>query len=183
MTDAMIARRYAAALFALGREQGEEALGRYNEDLQALNGQLQAVPALASVLQSPVITTTEKKAVLGGVLKKMKVDQTVRNFCLLLADKERLACLGDIVRCYGTLLDEARGILRGRLTTAVELTEERQAALKAELEQKAGTPIELGFEVDPDILGGIVLTVGDKVLDASLRAQLAILRETFKRGE
>ena len=165
MTDAMIARRYAAALFALGREQGEEALSRYSADLQALREQTEAVPALASVL------------------KKMKIDQTVRNFCLLLADKERLACLGDIVRCYGTLLDEARGILRGRLTTAVELTEERQVALKAELEQKAGTSIELGFDVDPDILGGIVLKVGDKVLDASLRAQLAILRETFKRGE
>lgn len=183
MTDAMIARRYAAALFALGKEQGEEALGRYNADLQALSGEMREVPALAAVLQSPVIATTEKKAVLNGVLKKMKADQTIRNFCLLLADKERLACLGDIVRCYGTLLDEARGILRGRLTTAVELTEERQAALKAELEQKAGTAIELGFEVDPEILGGIVLKVGDKVLDASLRAQLAILRETFKRGE
>lgn len=183
MTDSMIARRYAAALFALGREQGEAALSRYNTDLQALCEQAQAVPALAAVLKSPIIATAEKKAVLSAVLKKMKIDQTVRNFCLLLADKERLACLGDIVRCYGTLLDEARGILRGRLTTAVELTEERQVALKAELEQKAGTSIELGFDVDPDILGGIVLKVGDKVLDASLRAQLAILRETFKRGE
>ena len=53
----------------------------------------------------------------------------------------------------------------------------------AAFRQKAGTGIELGFDVDPDILGGVVLKVGDKVLDASLRAQLAILRETFKRGE
>ena len=101
----------------------------------------------------------------------------------MLADKERLACLGEIVACFRKLLDDAKGIIRGNLTTAVELTEEKQVALKAELEQKAGTSIELGFDVDPDILGGIVLKVGDKVLDASLRAQLAILRETFKRGE
>ena len=65
----------------------------------------------------------------------------------------------------------------------MELTEDKQAAIRATLEQKAGTGIELGFDVDPDILGGVVLKVGDKVLDASLRAQLAILRETFKRGE
>ena len=179
----MIARRYAGALFALGRENGDEALGRYGADLVAIGDQLAAAPALDAALKSPVISPAEKKAVLDAVLQKMNVHQTVRNFCLLLADKERLAFLSEIVRCYSTLLDQARGIIRGRLTTAVELTEDKQAALKAELEQKAGTGIELGFDVDPDILGGVVLKVGDKVLDASLRAQLAILRETFKRGE
>ena len=183
MTNSMIARRYAGALFALGREDGDDAIGRYGADLVAIGNEIAAVPALDTVLKSPIISPAEKKAVLDAVLQKMNVNRTVRNFCLLLADKERLAFLGDIVRCYSTLLDEARGIIRGRLTTSVELTEDKQAAIRATLEQKAGTGIELGFDVDPDILGGVVLKVGDKVLDASLRAQLAILRETFKRGE
>ena len=102
---------------------------------------------------------------------------------LLLADKERLAYLGEIVDWYGKLLDDAKGIIRGTLTTAVELTDNKRAELKAELEKKAGASIELAFDVDASILGGVVLKVGDRVLDASLRAQLAILRETFKRGE
>ena len=117
------------------------------------------------------------------LLKKIKADKTVSNFCLLLADKERLAYLGEIVGWYGKLLDDAKGIIRGTLTTAVELTDNKRAELKAELEKKAGASIELAFDVDASILGGVVLKVGDRVLDASLRAQLAILRETFKRGE
>ena len=72
------------------------------------------------------------------------------------------------------MLDDAKGIIRGTLTTAVELTDNKRAELKAELEKKAGASIELAFDVDASILGGV---------DASLRAQLAILRETFKRGE
>ena len=180
MTDAIVARRYAGAIFALGKQQGDEALSRYGSDLAALGDMLAASPKLDAALKSPVISIDEKKAVMGKLLKKIKADKTVSNFCLLLADKERLAYLGEIV---GKLLDDAKGIIRGTLTTAVELTDNKRAELKAELEKKAGASIELAFDVDASILGGVVLKVGDRVLDASLRAQLAILRETFKRGE
>ena len=107
----------------------------------------------------------------------------MRNFCFLLADKERLAFLREIANWYGKLLDEAKGVIRGRLTTAVKLSAAKQAELKAALQEKSGADIELTFAVDKDILGGMVLNMGDRVLDASLRAQLGILRETFKRGE
>ena len=76
-----------------------------------------------------------------------------------------------------------KGIIRGKLTTAISLTQAEQKTYKAELEKKAGSPIELTFDVDDSILGGVVLKVGDRVLDASLRAQLENLRETFKRGK
>ena len=179
MTDAIVARRYAGAIFALGKQQGDEALSRYGSDLAALGDMLAASPKLDAALKSPVISIDEKKAVMGKLLKKIKADKTVSNFCLLLADKERLAYLGEIVGWYGKLLDDAKGIIRGTLTTAVELTDNK----RAELKKKAGASIELAFDVDASILGGVVLKVGDRVLDASLRAQLAILRETFKRGE
>lgn len=84
---------------------------------------------------------------------------------------------------YGKLLDEAKGIIRGQCITAVQLSADKKSKLKDTLQQKAGTDIELTFAVDKDILGGMVLKMGDRVLDASLRAQLGILRETFKRGE
>ena len=83
---------------------------------------------------------------------------------------------------YGILLDEANGVLRGRVITAVKLSKAKREQLRAELAKKSGGDIELAFSVDPEILGGMVLAVGDKVLDSSLRAQLGILRETFKRG-
>ena len=189
MTDAIVARRYAGAIFALGKQQGDEALSRYGSDLAALGDMLAASPKLDAALKSPVISIDEKKAVMGKLLKKIKADKTVSNFCLLLADKERLAYLGEIVGWYGKLLDDAKGIIRGTLTTAVELTNispsltKTSSSVDIDKISPSRASIELAFDVDASILGGVVLKVGDRVLDASLRAQLAILRETFKRGE
>ena len=182
MTDTVVARRYASALFSLGRREGGDALSRHGACLAALGEMVAEETKLASVLKSPVIGVEEKKGILGALLDKLGADKTMRNFCFLLADKERLASLRQIADWYGILLDEANGVLRGKVITAIKLTKEKQEKLRAELAKKSGGDIELTFSVDPEILGGMVLAVGDKVLDSSLRAQLGILRETFKRG-
>jgi F-type H+-transporting ATPase subunit delta len=125
----------------------------------------------------------EKKAVLDGVLADLSISPMVKNFLGLLAEKERLGYLPDIAAYYRTLLDESQGVVRGRLVTAVGLAEARQDQIKTKLEAQTGKKLVLDFAVDPDILGGVVLKVGDKVLDASLRAQLQILKEQIKRGD
>ena len=141
-------------------------------------------PALERMFKSPVITVAEKHALADQLLDKAGADLTVKNFCHLLADKGRLAALPAIAGCYGELLDAERGILRGTVITAVKLDAEKQKKLKADLGKKAGKKkLELEFNVDKSILGGLMLKVGDRVLDASLRAQLTILRDTIKRGE
>ena len=141
-------------------------------------------PALERMFKSPVITVAEKHALADQLLDKAGADLTVKNFCRLLADKGRLAALPAIAGCYGELLDAEKGILRGTVITAVKLDAEKQKKLKAGLEKKAGKKkLELEFNVDKSILGGLMLKVGDRVLDASLRAQLTILRDTIKRGE
>lgn len=183
MTTSAVARRYANAMFALGQQAGEGAITRYGQALSGLAEMLAASPRLDVALKSPVISIEEKKAVMARLLDSLEADGMVRNFCFLLADNERLVCLREIASCYGTLLDKAQGIVRGRLTTAVPLPDGRQHAIRTELGQKSGAQIELDFAVDESILGGMVLNMGDRVLDASLRAQLEILRETFKRGE
>ena len=182
MTDTVVARRYASALFSLGRREGGDALSRHGACLAALGEMVAEEPKLGAVLKSPVIGVEEKKGVLGALLDKLGADKTMRNFCFLLADKERLGSLVQIADWYGILLDDANGVLRGKVITAVKLSKEKQEKLRAELAKKSGGDIELAFSVDPEILGGMVLAVGDKVLDSSLRAQLGILRETFKRG-
>ena len=183
MINTVVARRYANAIFALGKKDGDKALNARGECLAALNELLSQIPQLDLALKSPVVAVDEKKAVLDKLLKQLKADTTLRNFCFLLADKERLAFLGDIAVRYGKLLDEAKGIIRGQCITAVELPGDKKAELVKTLRAKAGKEIDLTFAVDKDILGGMVLKMGDRVLDASLRAQLAILRENFKRGE
>lgn len=179
----MVARKYANAFFALSRKEGDKALVSHGQCLAALGEMIAASPGLDQALRSPVIDVAEKKAVLGKLLEKLKADQVMWNFCFLLADRERLAFLREIAGWYGKLLDEAKGVIRGTLTTAVKLSAAKQEKLREALRKKSGAEIELSFAEDEEILGGMVLNMGDRVLDASLRAQLGILRETFKRGE
>lgn len=183
MTDSVAARRYANALFALGKKAGKKELEQHGASLDQLDGLLALSPELDKVFRSPVVTVDEKRHILGKLLGSIGADQTMTNFCLLLADKGRLPSLRHIATYYGALLDAEKGVLRGRLLTAVPLDAKKQGQLKSLLEKKAGKSLELAFDVDKSILGGVVLKVGDKVLDASLRAQLAILRDTIKRGE
>ena len=183
MINTVVARRYANAIFSLSGKEGEKALASRGECLASLKSMITETPGLDLTLKSPVVSIEEKKAVVGKLLDKLKADKIMRNFCFLLADKERLAFLRDIATQYGELLDAKRGVIRGRVTTAVPLSPQRQDEIRAELKKKSGGDIELDFAVDDSILGGMVLHMGDRVLDASLRAQLSILRETFKRGE
>lgn len=182
MTDTVVARRYAHALFSLDGKGDGKKREKHGEALNNLALMLVEQPLLAQTLKSPVIDVNEKKALLGKLLDKMGADRDARNFCFLLADKRRLGSLAAIAACYGEMLDNARGIRRGTVTTAIKLSDARQAELKKSLCKKLGGEMELKFHVDPEILGGMVLAVGDKVLDSSLRAQLGNLRETLIRG-
>ena len=179
MNGDIVAQRYAKALFALGQQEGMAKLEQYGENLSALEGVLEDSPELVRLFHIPVISVAEKQQ----VLDKLDVDPMIKNFCSLLAEKERLPLFEEIAEAFGKLLDEAWGVVRGKLLTAVSLSKEQQAGILARLEKQTSKQIALKFEVDPSILGGVVLQVGDNVLDASLRAQLAILRDIIKRGE
>lgn len=183
MTGNIVARRYARALFALGKKSGLSDLEKFGNDLAALAGTLETAPELVRVFRNPVFTPEEKRNVIAKLLDKIKVCPTVRNFCLLLADRERLAFIQDIQAYFGILLDAEKGVIRGELVTAVELANAKREQVKAQLEAQAGRKLELGFSIDKNILGGVVLKVGDRILDASLRAQLGILKDNIKRGE
>ena len=182
MTDNSVARRYAGALFALSKKEGGSAIDSRGERLAAIAQAMREEPKLGVILKSPVISIAEKKALLAAILDKLDADQILRNFCNLLADKERLGSLYDIAEWYKILHDETRGILRGRVTTAIKLAPEKQAEMKDALNKKFGKDLELTFHVEPEILGGMVLAVGDRLMDSSLRAQLGALRETLRRG-
>jgi F-type H+-transporting ATPase subunit delta len=176
------ARRYAYALFNLGKKSGLDRLSEYAKDLTALVQAMKQEPKLMDVFKSPLFNAAEKRAVVSAVLKSLGGSVYVRNFCFLLADKNRLALLPDIQAAFGALLDNEQGIVRGELVTAVKLSEARQSEVLAKLEKQAGHRLALVFSVDAGILGGIMLKVGDRLLDASVRAQLGSLKETIRRG-
>ncbi len=181
MSGNIVARRYAGALFTVGTKAGDA--GAYGKQLLDLAGALAQAPEAMRFFKNPVFSVEEKKAVLKQIMEKQGLTGAVANFANLLADKSRLASLPEIAADYKAMLDEANGIVSGKLVTAVALSDARQVALKEQLEKQTGKKLVLEYAADPEILGGLVLKIGDSVLDASLRAQLNILKETIKRGE
>ena len=183
MTVHCVSRRYAKALCAIGAAKGEADQKTYGEQLIALSELLKDAPEAMTFFKNPSFTATEKKAVIDQLVEKVSVDPMVKNFCDLLADKGRVEMLPAIASDYKAMMDVVSGVLSGELITVSELNEERKSAIKTRLEKQAGKKLELEFGTDKDILGGIVLKIGDKVMDASLKAQLQILKENIKRGE
>lgn len=183
MIGNVVSRRYAAALFSIGKEAGMEELERYGASLSALGEAVEKTPKLAEAFRNPVLSAEEKKKVVLALLDVAGGGAVEQRFCALLADKDRLGLLPAIAADFGALLDDARGLSRGVVTTAVELDEEHQDAIKTKLESQTGRKLELEFVIDPAIIGGLVLRVDDIVYDTSLRTQLDNLRESIKRGE
>lgn len=183
ITGNTVSRRYATALFNLGREAGQGEMEKYGATLNDLCRTMEENPSLAEVFHNPILSSENKKSVVTALLADLQSDEQVRRFCQLLADKDRLDLVPAIAKDYTDLVYQARGIDRGVLTTAVELDAERKTAITKQLEKQTKRKLELAFVVDASILGGIVLKIGDMVLDASLRAQLENLRDAIKRGE
>lgn len=183
MTGNIVARRYARALYAIGKEKSLGELETYGADLKKLADVLATSSELVRVLRNPIFSVEEKKAVLGKILARIAPSGMVANFCNLLADKERLGALQDIETFYSSLLDTEKGVIRGEMVTAIGIEAAKQDAIKTQLEKQSGKKLVLDFATDASILGGVVLKIGDKTLDASLRAQLDILKENIKRGE
>lgn len=190
MTGSVVARRYAKALFALvlgkkakaGKKE-REALEKVAGDLTFLVSCMDASGDLEKLFRNPVFTAEEKRGVIGALADKGDIGKTVRDFAFLLADKDRLGYLRAMGGEFQAMLDAEKGILRGEFVSAVPLDEKKREEVLANLEKKAGRPLALEFTVDPAILGGMLLRVGDTVRDASLNTQLSLLTDTIKRGE
>ncbi len=181
MIGNIISRRYAKALFAVADKQGKTEV--FGAQLGELAGVLSQSPEVVRFFKNPAFSPEEKKAVLDKIVAKVGVDSTLGNFFDLLADKGRLPEVGAVSSDFKKMLDDAQGVVAGSLITAKDMDAGRQKNIKDRLEKQTGRKLELEFATDPEILGGVVLKVGDRVLDASLRAQLNMLKDKIKRGE
>ncbi len=183
MIGNVVSRRYAKALFAVGAAQGEAEQVKYGEQLVAIGTSIEDAPEAMAFFKNPAFSVEEKKAVMTELIAKVSAEQMVTNFCYLVADNGRVEMIPAVASDYKAMMDAVSGVIAGELTTVSELSTDRKSAIQANLEKQAGKKLELSFATDEEILGGIVLKVGDKVMDASLKAQLQILKENIKRGE
>lgn len=183
MTGNIVSRRYAQALFSIGQAKGEKQLAQYGQSLEQLADMLKGSDEFFRFFRNPVFTSVEKKAVLQEIFSKNPAPDEVKNFCFLLADKDRLPLLAEIQARFTELLHTAQGVISGDLTTAVELSAALRASIQDSLKSKLKKEVRLSFSVDKGLLGGFKLKIGDKVMDASIRTQLENLKENIKRGE
>jgi len=177
----ILARRYAKALFTVGKEQ--DTFEAYNDALQAVAGLYESAPEVADALTNPLYPMDVREKVMTGIVSSMDVDKVMGNFLNLLVQKKRAEILPEIAEEYKVMVDDEKNISHGSVVSAVELSDELQAKVQATLEKLTGKKVELTTSVDPSIIGGVIAKVGDLVLDGSIKAQLAGLKDSIKGRE
>jgi F-type H+-transporting ATPase subunit delta len=173
-----LAGRYATAVFELALE--ENALDALAGDLAQLQSLLSASPELAKLVRSPVVSRDDQARAMAAVLTQAKASPITSNLVLLLARKRRLFALSGIIRGFEALLARRRGEIAAEVTSARPLSDADTAELKRVLKDKLGREPKLTTHVDPKLLGGLVLQVGSRMIDSSLRTKLATLRAAMK---
>lgn len=179
MISGSISRRYAKALLSLGIETHQyEAFGKVVEDF----AQLLTHEALHSILEDPSVPHAKRKAILEALLDRSAVSGNLRNFFLLLLDRNRLESLPAIAREYQRLSDQYAGRIRAQVTSAAILTPEEVQRIKKALEHGTGKQVLLEHKEDSDLIAGMVTKIGSVIYDGSLRTKLKMMQEALLEG-
>ncbi len=177
MSQRTVARRYARALY----EEADrlDAVDPIDEDVSLLRETLDASDELDRFFRSPVISVSKKIGVVQSLFDE-RTHELTTTFLVLLIRKDRENLVSSVVDEYQALRDEQRGIVEATVRTAHVLDETETAALEEALEQTTGKRIRLNIEQDVDLIGGVVVRIGDRVFDGSVRNKLDTLRERFR---
>lgn len=174
MIERRIVRRYASALF--GAASKSNAVDAVESDLGLVGYALESSPALWDAMVSPIIPPAKKRQILGDIFEG-KVHEITLAYLRLLADKRREEAIRQTESEYVILANEARGIVLAEVTSATPLDEDQEARLVSKLSATTGKQIQLSKRVDLSAIGGVLVRIGDTVIDGSVRGQLAALRE------
>lgn len=174
MKDTTVAARYARALFIVTEKRGETE--RALEDLQALAALFRPDTAVGRLMATPQVLLADKRKALLGVLKGRALD-SVALFGDLLLRKKRIRELDIIATEFEALVEKKQGVQRAHAVSAVPLEPAELQRLHAELERTTGAKIKLTTEVDPDLLGGALVRIGDRVIDRSVKSLLEAIEE------
>ena len=176
MKQGSAAKRYASALLQVAQEQGRVAA--FDGELQTLVETFRGNAALTTALASPVVPATKKKSIFDALAPKLGIGANLRNLVHILIDNERVSEIPLLAMIYRDLADELEGRVRVHVISAAPLGE-NEAKLKAILEKTLKQQVLLESKVDPEVLGGMVVRVQDRVFDASLKGELERWKEAL----
>ncbi len=175
-----MAGRYATALFELARESN--AVDAVKADLDRFDTLVAENPDLNRLVRSPVFSTTERLNALSAVLMRVGIGGLAAQFLKLVTTNRRLFAARDMVRGYRELVAKHKGEATAEITVAEKLTDDHVAALKSALKAISGKDVALNVRIDPAIIGGLVVKLGSRMVDSSLRTKLNAIRHVMKEA-
>jgi F-type H+-transporting ATPase subunit delta len=173
-----IASRYAQALAdaVMAPQSGvspEEALGQ----LRTFEDVVRSSPDLRTVLESPAVSGSKKRAAIARLAESTSLSRLVRNFLFVLIDRRRSSLLDEVADSFEAEIDERRGLVRARVTSASPMDQAEREQIQNALSAAEGKTVRCTFDVDPQLIGGLVARIGSKVYDGSVRSQLNTMRQ------
>ena len=175
---ASMAGRYAAALFEIAKD--EKQFAQVEKDVKAFQDMLDASEDLRRLVRSPVISAENQATALAALLQKAEISSLTANFLKVIARNRRLFAVADMLKNFRALLARERGEVSADVASAHPLSAEQMNALKDTLKAQMGKDVQINTRVDPNLLGGLVVKVGSRMIDSSLRTKLNNLKVAMK---
>jgi F-type H+-transporting ATPase subunit delta len=173
-----VAGRYASALFELANEQNQ--LDEVDSDLGKFQDLLNQSDDLNRLVKSPAFAAEEQQRALGAVMDWAGVGATTGNFLKVITRNRRLFAAEDMIKTFRALLARHRGEVTADVKSAVALTDAQLTALKDKLKTSYGKDVRLDASVDPSLLGGLVIKIGSRMFDSSLKTKLSNLKVVLR---
>ena len=175
-----MAGRYATALFELAQEA--RSIDAVSADLERFETLLNESPDLVRLVRSPVFRADDQIKALGAVMGKAGISGLAANFLLFVTRKRRLFAVRDMIRAYKALVARHKGELVAQVTAAEPLSDTHLAALKDALKSVTRQDVKVDLRVDPAIIGGLVVKLGSRMVDSSLRTKLNAIKFAMKEA-
>ena len=173
-----VAERYAGSLFELAADA--DAIGQVENDLASFEALLNSSEDLVRLIRSPVFSAEEQSKAIGAVLDKAGITGLAGNFLRVVANNRRLFAVPAMIKAFRKIAAEARGEIAAEVTSAHALSAAQEAELKATLKSVAGKDVAISVTIDPSLLGGLVVKIGSRQIDTSLKTKLASLKLALK---
>lgn len=175
-----VAGRYATALFELARD--EKSVDSVKADLDKFEAMMADSPDLARLVRSPVFAADAQTRALSAVLEKAGIGGIAAKFLKVLTANRRLFAVSDVIRGFRALVARFKGEVSADVTVAEPLNDKNLEALKGALKNVTGKDVDLNIKVDPAIIGGLIVKLGSRMVDSSLRTKLNSIKNAMKEA-
>ena len=175
-----VANRYASALFDLA--QDTKAIDQVGADLDRFQALLHESADLQRLVRSPAFSAEEQGRAIGAILDRVGIGGLAGNFVRLVTSKRRLFALPDMIRAYRRRVSDAKGVVQAEVRVAERPSERILDEIKAALREVAKADVAVRVKVDPSLIGGLVVKLGSRMIDASLRTKLNSIRLAMKEA-